>query len=167
MGAAAARRRQDLAGGRGPSGGQVRRGLELADRRGRSDAACRQRVSRLRTPQLEGVVAAGGGIAWNCPRDDRDDTRMALGVRTVVPTLLATACSTSGRLDELTGRVDRIETRLDAVDERLRDVEGALGKVDQRLRIIERNVVGRGEAAGRHRVARPRALQLEGDVAGG
>ena len=47
----------------------------------------------------------------------------------------------NGRIDDLIGRVSRLETDVRSMDARLRAVEIAFGKLDQRLLTIERAVL--------------------------
>ena len=47
----------------------------------------------------------------------------------------------NGRIDDLIGRVSRLETDVRNMDARLRAVEIAFGKLDQRLLTIERAVL--------------------------
>lgn len=47
----------------------------------------------------------------------------------------------NGRIDDLIGRISRLETDVRSMDARLRAVEIAFGKLDQRLLTIERAVL--------------------------
>ena len=47
----------------------------------------------------------------------------------------------NGRIDDLIGRISRLETDVRSMDARLRGVEIAFGKLDQRLLTIERAVL--------------------------
>lgn len=47
----------------------------------------------------------------------------------------------NARIDDLNGRLQRLEQDVRSMDDRLREVEVALGKLDQRLLTIERVVL--------------------------
>ena len=44
----------------------------------------------------------------------------------------------NARIDDLRGRIERLETDVRSLDDRVRGVEITLGKVDQRLATLER-----------------------------
>ena len=69
-----------------------------------------------------------------------------LGTGAVLASLLLTSVAgTNARIDDLRDELrnfrSEVNTRMDGFDSRLRNVEIALGKVDQRLLIIERFVL--------------------------
>ena len=75
------------------------------------------------------------------------DTKWIIG--TVVPAILVVAgllsaqisgvdASLNARIDDMNGRLERLETDVRSMDDRLRAVEIAFGKVDQRLATLER-----------------------------
>lgn len=55
--------------------------------------------------------------------------------------LSAQIAAVNGRIDDLIGRISRLETDVRNMDARLRAVEIAFGKLDQRLLTIERAVL--------------------------
>ena len=55
--------------------------------------------------------------------------------------LSAQIAAVNGRIDDLIGRISRLETDVRSMDARLRAVEIAFGKLDQRLLTIERAVL--------------------------
>lgn len=55
--------------------------------------------------------------------------------------LSAQIAAVNGRIDDLIGRISRLETDVRSMDARLRGVEIAFGKLDQRLLTIERAVL--------------------------
>lgn len=84
------------------------------------------------------------------------DTKWIIG--TIVPAILVVAgllsaqisgvdSSLNARIDDLNGRLERLETDVRSMDDRLRAVEIALGKVDQRLETLERALLP-GPASG-------------------
>ena len=75
------------------------------------------------------------------------DTKWIIG--TIVPAILVVAgllsaqisgvdSSPNARIDDMNGRLERLETDVRSMDDRLRAVEIAFGKVDQRLATLER-----------------------------
>ena len=75
------------------------------------------------------------------------DTKWIIG--TIVPAILVVAgllsaqisgvdASLNARIDDMNGRLERLETDVRSMDDRLRAVEIAFGKVDQRLATLER-----------------------------
>ena len=75
------------------------------------------------------------------------DTKWIIG--TIVPAILVVAgllsaqisgvdSSLNARIDDMNGRLERLETDVRSMDDRLRAVEIAFGKVDQRLETLER-----------------------------
>ena len=75
------------------------------------------------------------------------DTKWIIG--TIVPAILVVAgllsaqisgvdSSLNARIDDMNGRLERLETDVRSMDDRLRAVEIAFGKVDQRLATLER-----------------------------
>ena len=75
------------------------------------------------------------------------DTKWIIG--TIVPAILVVAgllsaqisgvdASLNARIDDMNGRLERLETDVRGMDDRLRAVEIAFGKVDQRLATLER-----------------------------
>lgn len=71
------------------------------------------------------------------------DTKWIIG--TIVPAILVVAgllsvqiSGVNARIDDLNGRMERLETDVRGLDARLRAVEIAFAKVDQRLETLER-----------------------------
>lgn len=75
------------------------------------------------------------------------DTKWIIG--TIVPAILVVAgllsaqisgvdSSLNARIDDMNGRLERLETDVRSMDDRLRAVEVAFGSVDQRLETLER-----------------------------
>ena len=65
-----------------------------------------------------------------------------IGTGLVLAGLLSAQIATvNGRIDDLIGRISRLETDVRNMDARLRGVEIAFGKLDQRLLTIERAVL--------------------------
>ncbi len=75
------------------------------------------------------------------------DTKWIIG--TIVPAILVVAgllsaqisgvdSSLNARIDDMNGRLERLETDVRSMDDRLRAVEITFGKVDQRLETLER-----------------------------
>ena len=84
------------------------------------------------------------------------DTKWIIG--TIVPAILVVAgllsaqisgvdSSLNARINDLNGRLERLETDVRSMDDRLRAVEVAFGKVDQRLGTLERALLP-GAASG-------------------
>lgn len=78
------------------------------------------------------------------------DTKWIIG--TIIPAILVVAgllsvqitgqiTGVNARIDDLNGRLERLETDVRSMDARLRAVEIAFGKVDQRLETLERALV--------------------------
>ncbi|MCE2513780.1 MAG: hypothetical protein J4F37_01985 [Acidobacteria bacterium] len=79
-----------------------------------------------------------------------NDTRWIIG--TIVPAILVVAgllsvqiAGVNSRIDDLNGRLQRLETDVRSMDDRLRAVEVAFGKVDQRLETLERAILPAAE----------------------
>ena len=71
------------------------------------------------------------------------DTKWIIG--TIVPAILVVAgllsvqiTGVNARIDDLNGRLERLEAGMRSMDARLRAVEVAFAKVDQRLETLER-----------------------------
>ena len=74
------------------------------------------------------------------------DTKAIIGTIIATGLVLAGLLSAqigalNGRIDDLVGRISRLETDVRSMDARLRAVEIAFGKLDQRLLTIERAVL--------------------------
>ena len=71
------------------------------------------------------------------------DTKWIIG--TIIPAILVVAgllsaqiSGINARIDDMNGRLERLEADVRSMDGRLRAVEVAFGKVDQRLETLER-----------------------------
>ena len=78
------------------------------------------------------------------------DTKWIIG--TIIPAIFVVAgllsaqiagvnTSVNARIDDMNGRLERLETDVRSMDARLRAVEVAFGKVDQRLETMERAIL--------------------------
>ena len=78
------------------------------------------------------------------------DTKWIIG--TIIPAILVVAgllsaqiasvnASVNARIDDMNGRLERLETDVRGMDARLRAVEVAFGKIDQRLETLERAIL--------------------------
>ena len=75
-------------------------------------------------------------------RDTKAIIGTIIGTGLVLAGLLsAQIAAVNGRIDDLIGRISRLETDVRSMDARLRGVEIAFGKLDQRLLTIERAVL--------------------------
>ena len=75
-----------------------------------------------------------------------NDAKWIIG--TIVPAILVVAGSLSvqisgvnTRIDDMNGRLERLETDVRSMDDRLRAVEVAFAKIDQRLETLERAIL--------------------------
>ena len=73
------------------------------------------------------------------------DTKWIIG--TIVPAILLVGgllsvqiTGVNARIDDLNGRMERLETDVRSMDARLRAVEVGFGKIDQRLETLERAI---------------------------
>ena len=78
------------------------------------------------------------------------DTKWIIGI--IVPAILVAAgllsaqisavnAGLNARIDDVNGRLERLEADVCSMDDRLRAVEVAFGKVDQRLETLERTLL--------------------------
>ena len=74
------------------------------------------------------------------------DTKWVIG--TIVPAILVVGgllsvqiTGVNARIDDLNGRLERLETDVRSMDTRLRAVEVGFGKIDQRLETLERAIL--------------------------
>ena len=74
------------------------------------------------------------------------DTKWIIG--TIVPAILVVGgllsvqiTGVNARIDDLNGRLERLETDVRSMDTRLRAVEVGFGKIDQRLETLERAIL--------------------------
>ena len=74
------------------------------------------------------------------------DTKWVIG--TIVPAILVVGgllsvqiTGVNARIDDLNGRLERLETDVRSMDARLRAVEVGFGKIDQRLETLERAIL--------------------------
>ena len=80
------------------------------------------------------------------------DAKWIIG--TIGPTILAVGgllsvqlSGVNARIDDLNGRLERLETDVRNLDSRLRGVEVSFAKVDQRLATLERAILPAGSSA--------------------